>query len=56
MALDREKSLEMKPNLPPEPDFSQEGKTEEPRGQCCPFPDGLRAISSRNSEFFVSRS
>lgn len=57
MALDREKSLETKPNLPPEPDFSQEGKTEEPPGQCCPFllgfPDGFRAFSSRKVKFWV---
>lgn len=34
MALDREKkSLEMEPNLPPEPDLSQEGTTEEPQGR-----------------------
>lgn len=29
MALDREKSLEVEPNLPPEPGLSQEGTTEE---------------------------
>lgn len=29
MALDREKSLEVEPDLPPEPGLSQEGTTEE---------------------------